>query len=171
MISNFKTWLDELAVIATKRKDAIELKTGKRPNWNNKVKNKEIKEKFTNEGALLQGIKPRSSNDRKAREWLYDLIWREFNSDNYFTGVKLTMEIELSDMKVGGLIYDYNKLLQSDAEYKIFVFQQKTVDDSNKLFDKLELCTNNYKNKVKSTFLLSCWCWETGTFLFKDISV
>jgi len=171
LINNFKTWLNELAVIATKRKDAIELKTGKRPKWNNKVKNKEIKEKFTNEGLLLKGIKPRSSNDRKAREWLYDLIWREFNSDDYFTGVKLAMEIELSDMKVGGLSYDYNKLLQSDAEYKVFVFQQRTVDDSEKLFNKLELCTNNYKNRVESTFFLSCWCWETGSFLFKDLRV
>jgi len=171
LINNFKTWLDELAIIAIKRKNTIELRTGKRPKWKNKIKNKEIKEKFTNEGRLIPGIKPRSSNDRKESEWLYDLIWREFDPDNHFIGVKLVMEIELSDMKENGLIYDYNKLLQSDAEYKIFIFQQKTVSNAEMLFNKFESCTKNYKNKIESTFFLSCWCWDTSTFLFKDFKV
>lgn len=171
MIEDFKCWFNELASAAIKRKDDVELKTGKRPKWNNKVKNKEIKKIFTDKGLLLKGIKPRSSNDKKAREWLYDLIWREFDSDKHFTGVKLAMEIELSDMTLGGLIYDYNKLLQSDAEYKVFVFQQKTIHDSEELFNKLELCSNNYNNRVKSKFLLSCWCWQTSTFIFTEFTV
>jgi hypothetical protein len=171
MIEEFKSWFNELGAAAKKRKDDIELKTGKRPAWNNKVKNKEIKEKFTNQVSHIESIKPRSSSDRKAREWMYDLIWREHDSNNHFSGVKLAMEIELSEMKVGGLIYDYNKLLQSDSVYKVFVFQQKTKVDMNVIFDELELRTNSYNHRAESEFLLSCWCWETGTFIFKDLHV
>ena len=168
MIKHFKTWFEELGKDAIKRKDAVALKTGKRPKWTNTVKNKEIKNKFSREelGLLIKGIKPRSSANSK--EWLYDLIWREFDSENNFLGVKLVMEIELSDMTEGGLVYDFNKLLQSDSEYKIFVFQQKTKEQSKYLFSQLAGCSGAYRHKVKSSFLLCCWCWDSGTFLFND---
>jgi len=168
MIDEFKLWFNELGVNAIERKKAIKLKTGKSPKWKSKVKNKEIKEKFTLNGLNIKGIRPRSSNDRKAKEWLYDLIWREFDDNKNFIGVKLAMEIELSDMKERGLIYDFNKIIQSDAEYRVFVFQQKTKNDSELLFEKLQSCSDNYVQKVKSNFLLSCWCWETGSFIFKE---
>jgi hypothetical protein len=171
LIVNFKDWFNKLGANAIKRKKAIALKTGKEPKWTRKTKNKEIKEKFTNEGRLIEGIKPRSSNDKKAGEWLYDFIWREFDSDNNFIGVKLVMEIELSDMKERGLMYDFNKILQSDAEYKVFVFQQKTEKESTKLLAKLKNSSEMYKNKVNSDFLLCCWGWETGTFLFEDFNI
>ena len=170
MIEDFKAWFTELGDNAIQRKNAIALKTGKRPKWSNTKKNKEIKERFSHEGLKISGIKPRSSADRKAREWLYDLIWREFDSDKNFIGVKLAMEIELSDMKERGLVYDYNKLLQSDSEYKIFVFQQKSKDQTEQIFRKLASCSEIYKNKAESSTLLCCWCWDTGTFLFHDFN-
>lgn len=169
MIEDFKSWLTELGENAVQRKNAIALKTGKRPKWTSTKKNKEIKEKFTREGLKLSGIKPRSSADRKAGEWLYDLIWREFDSGN-FLSVKLAMEIELSDMEERGLVYDYNKLLQSDSKYKVFVFQQKTKDEAKHIFGQLESRSKIYKNRTESSTLLCCWCWDTGTFLFHDFS-
>jgi hypothetical protein len=171
LIEDFKNWFNELGDNAMKWKRSVADITGKSPKWKSKVKNKEIKAKFTQEGLSLDRIKPRSSNDRKAREWLYDLIWREFDSENNFIGVKLAMEIELSDMKVGGLVYDFNKILQSDADYKVFVFQQKTREDSDMVFNKLISCSKKYKNKVESNYLLSCWCWETGTFIFNEFKI
>jgi hypothetical protein len=169
MIEDFKAWFNELGDYAIKRKKDVTLRTGKLPKWTNTVKNKEIKEKFSREGLLIEGVKPRSSANRKAREWLYDLIWREFDSENNFVGVKLAMEIELSDMKERGLVYDFNKLLQSDSDYKVFVFQQKNKEQSEYLFMQLAGRSGAYKHKVKSSILLCCWCWETGTFLFSDL--
>lgn len=168
MINEFKDWFIELGEHAIKRKNVTAFETGKRPKWTNTVKNKEIKERFLVEGRRLEGIKPRSSADRKAREWLYDLIWREFDSENNFVGVRLAMEIELSDMKESGLIYDFNKLLQSDSKYKIFVFQQQTNEQADNLFKKFRYRTELYNHKVKSHFLLSCWCWDSGTFIFNE---
>ena len=168
MINNFKYWFEQLAENANERKEKTPLENGQLPKWNNTTKNKEIKHKFTQEANQLKGITARSSNnDEAGGEWLYDLIWREYDSNN-FTGVKLAMEIELSDMKERGLVYDFNKLLQSDAEYKVFVFQQKTINETKNLFAKFKLCVDNYNNKVESNFLLACWCWETNTFIFKD---
>ena len=168
MIDEFKDWFTDMGDRAIKRKNAIALSTGKRPKWTNTVKNKEIKERFLVEGRRLEGIKPRSSADRKAREWLYDLIWREFDAENNFVGVKLAIEIELSDMKEGGLIYDFNKLLQSDSEYKVFVFQQQTREKADNTFKTFRSRTELYNHKVKSRFLLSCWCWDSGAFIFYE---
>lgn len=169
MIEDFKRWFVELGDHAINRKNAIALKTGKRPKWTNPVKNKEIKEKFSYEGLRIEGVKPRSSADRKSREWLYDLIWREFDSENNFVSVKLAMEIELSEMKERGLVYDFDKLLQSDSEYKIFVFQQQTKEQAEYVFKQLRIRSESYNHKLKSTFLLCCWSWDSGTFLFNEI--
>tara|TARA_R110000868_G_C10451559_1_gene726428 strand:- start:31 stop:558 length:528 start_codon:yes stop_codon:yes gene_type:complete len=170
LINNFKSWFTELGGQAISRKNAIALKTGKRPKWTNTVKNREIKEKFSVDGRRLEGIKPRSSADRKAREWLYDLIWREFDSENNFIGVKLVMEIEFSDMKENGLVYDFNKLVQSDSEYKIFVFQQQNKEKADNAFKQFRSRSEFYNHKMKSQFLLSCWCWDSGTFIFNEFS-
>ena len=169
MIDEFKIWFDELGFHAMERKKQIALVTGKRPKWTNSVKNKEIKQKFTEKARELSCIKSRSSIDRKAREWLYDLTWREFNEKNQFVGVKLAMEIELSDIKTSGLIYDFNKLLQSDAEYKVFVFQQSTIALSVEMFEMLSKAALAYRVRSPAKFLLVCWCWESGRFLYCEL--
>ena len=169
MVEDFKRWFVELGDHAISRKNDIALKTGKRPKWKNSVKNKEIKEKFSHEGRRIEGLRPRPSSDRKAGEWLYDLIWREFDSKNNFVGVKLAMEIELSDMRESGLVYDFNKLLQSDSDYKIFVFQQQTKEKAEYVFKQLRLRSESYNHKFKSTFLQCCWSWDSGAFLFNEI--
>ncbi|EJG1894794.1 MULTISPECIES: hypothetical protein [Vibrio] len=171
MISEFMSWFDELGTSAMERKKQAQLKSGIRPKWNNTLKNKEIKLMFSERGKHISGIRPRSSVDKKAKEWLYDLIWREFDSESNFIGVKLSMEIELSDMKLKGLRYDFNKLLQSDSEYKVFVFQQKTQVDADYIVYELTKSLSAYKHKSSSNYLLTCWCWETGTFLHHDMLV
>lgn len=170
MINEFKTWFDELGAYAMERKKNVALVTGKHPKWTSTFKNKEIKQKFTEKGREIKGIKPRSSVDRKAREWLYDLTWREFNDENQFVGVKLAMEIEMSDRKIRGLVYDFNKLLQSDAEYKVFVFQQPTMTLSVEIFDALSNAALAYRTRSSAEFLLVCWCWESGRFLYCELS-
>jgi len=85
--------------------------------WKSPVKNKEIKEQFAKEA---ENYNCQCRPGDKKREWLYDLVWRNFESGDYISTL-LAMEIELSD-GCGGIIYDFNKLLQSDANLKIMVF-------------------------------------------------
>ncbi len=170
MIEDFKRWFVELSDDAKARKIASSLETGTRQKWTNPVKNKEIKEKFSREGLRIEGVKPRSSADKKAGEWLYDLIWREFDSENNFVSVMLAMEIELSDMAERGLVYDFDKLLQSDSEYKIFVFQQQTKVQAEHLFNRFRLRSESYNHKLESIFLFCCWSWDSGTFLFNEFN-
>ncbi len=168
MIEDFKKWFEDLGNNALKRKADITAKTGKRPKWTNTVKNKEIKEKFTEKGLSIKGIHPRSSSDKKAKEWLYDLIWREFDDENNFIGVMLAMEIELSDMNKKGLIYDFNKILQSDSNYKVFVCQQKTLSETNNIIAILNNAAMKYKTKVEAELLIACWCWDSESFIFDN---
>lgn len=171
MIEEFKRWLSELGSNAVSRKNSIYAETGVRPKWDNRTKNTEIKKRFSEEALKIPGILPRSSSDRKAREWLYDMIWRKFDEDNDFIGVLLVMEIELSDMKKSGLVYDFNKVLQSDAEYKLFVCQQRTLAESVQVLGSLRAAAEKYDTRVKSSILLSCWCWETAEFSFDNFIV
>ena len=100
--------------------------------WKSPIKNKEIKEAFAKKAPDYEcQCRP----DIKKREWLYDLVWRKFDSGDYLSTL-LAMEIEVS-AGYKGVVYDFNKLLQSDAKLKIMVFQQKTVEEGEDILNKL----------------------------------
>ncbi len=89
--------------------------------WKSPAKNGAIKHRFRDEGERL-GFKSRPSYKTNTVEWLYDFVWREFDSHNHLKRVDLTMEIEVSYQS---LVYDFNKLLQAESRYKIVVFRSK----------------------------------------------
>ncbi len=172
MIEKYKFWFKELEIkaIAAKKRKAKNPEEWKKETWKAPEKNKQIKEKFTLEGKLA-GYRPRSSFDRKAREWLYDLIWREFDEDGFLIGVHLTMEIELSDKKEKDIRYDYNKLLQADSEYKVFVFQQKSVKNADEMLVFFEKVARKYNYKNSAKYLICCWCTSRNEFMFHDFDL
>jgi len=172
MIEDFKLWFKELELkaITVKKLKAKDPTKWKKEIWKAPEKNKQIKEKFTLEGRIL-GYRPRSSFDRKAREWLYDLIWREFDNDGFLINVPLAMEIELSDKKEKNIRYDFNKLLQADSEYKVFVFQQKSVKSSDEMLLPFEKVARKYKSKISSKYLICCWCTSKNEFMFNDFDL
>ena len=172
MIENFKLWFQELErkAIAAKKHKAKDPAKWKKEIWKAPEKNKQIKEKFALEGKLI-GYRPRSSFDKKAREWLYDFIWREFDDDDFLISVPLTMEIELSDKKEKDIRYDFNKLLQADSEYKVLVFQQKSVESSNKMLLSFEKIARKYKSRLSAKYLICCWCTSKNEFMFHDFDL
>jgi len=104
--------------------------------------------------------------DTKKREWLYDLVWRKFDSGDYLSTL-LAMEIEVS-AGYKGVVYDFNKLLQSDAKLKIMVFQQKTVEEGEDILNKLNSKISKYKHTFSSSYLLVCWVKSEYKFIFSD---
>lgn len=171
MLKTIESWLDDLEKVANKNKKSEE---GKGSNfiWYSANKNKDIKSKLSVEGEKLSNLSgnkltSRSSAESAGGEWLYDFILQEHDICGNFIGVKLAAEIELSDSKISGLRYDFNKLLQSDAEFKLFVFQQKDVEKFNKIIDELSISIEMYNHKLNSNLLIACWSTDDYTFLYK----
>lgn len=172
MIQLFKQCFLELRDQAIdNKKDKAKIKGDeslwKKEIWASPDKNKEIKARFRDEGERL-GYRSRPSYKTKVGEWLYDFVWREFDEQDNLKRVVLTMEIEMSDRHFK---YDFNKLLQSDSQYKIMVIQVKDEYECQKVFESLEEAINLYEVKVISQYLLVGWCTSKNDFMFREISV
>lgn len=172
MIEEFKQWLIEIqeAALAHKREQALaagDVTKWKRFIWTSTNKNKAIKARFRDEGAE-RGYRSRPSYKTGAGEWLYDFVWREFDENNDLLKVVLTMEIEVSESKIPSLLYDFQKLLQADSEYKIFVFQTETEADVLAAMDALKAAAQHYQSKSESKFLLCGWSTQLNLFSFDE---
>ncbi len=175
MIDNFKKWLLEIQDAALgekvkKASDKGDASRWKKEIWTSPEKNKAIKAKFRDEGVQL-GYRSRPSYKTGASEWLYDFVWRKFDDDNYLQEVVLAMEIEMSDRDIKPLLHDFTKLLQSDARYKIFVFQQKTEDDVGAMIEQLTMTAQRYSTKLPAEYLLCGWSTALNQFTFSDFTV
>lgn len=102
---------------------------------------------------------------------MYDFALREFDEKNRLVSIYLAVEIELSDSKLGGLVYDFNKLLQSDAPYKGFIFQQKDELAFSEILDNLEATLGRYNHRINSEFLISCWITSKYQFVCEQYVV
>lgn len=174
MLDKIQAWLNELEIKANENKKAAKL-DGKKYIWYSTQKNKDIKRKFSTEGEKLPAsgtrLSSRSSGDSSGGEWLYDFVLREFDESNRLIGIRLAVEIELSDSKPGGLVYDFNKLLQSDAPYKGFIFQQKDDLSFSEILEHLEAALDRYTHRLDSEFLISCWITSKYQFICKQYVV
>ncbi len=147
--------------------------------WFAKYKNKEIKEKFANEFANFSSetgkIKCRYSDpdDSENSEFLYDfsvIEWKkqvgEDSEEPSLLRTILAMELEFSDKEIrkgwkGGIKYDFHKLLQADAPYKIMAFYMRDDKDPDVIlnaFNELETAAIAYKKRCDSELLL----WGCG---------
>lgn len=174
MIDSFKGWLIDISSEAIKEKKAKARAKGDESLWQKEIwsspcKNRAIKERFMIEGDR-RGYKSRPSSSTKAREWLYDFVWRKFDDKGNLTSVDLVMEIEVSDMNTGGIRYDFNKLLQADAKYKILVFQLKTEIEVESAIEVLRSAAMAYTSKVEANFLLCGWITSMNMFKFEEFS-
>ena len=184
----FEKWLK---AVADKAKDDAE-KVAKDPSqpsfkWMPSAKNIEIKRKFKEEiDALTVGmdnkIEVRYSGKckedaedlliKKNSEFLYDISVLEWEyvegKDEIFVSNILAMELEFSDSqmrkgKKGGFKFDFHKLLQSDAPFKVFCFYKsdKKGDASiTKELRELKELAERYKSRCNSKLLI--WCCGRG---------
>lgn len=175
MLDQFKIWFTEIAQKAIDQKVSKASKKGNAETWKSEIwrssdKNSDIKKRFRDEGAA-RGYKSRPSYVSGAGEWLYDFVWREFDEDERLVRVVLAMEIEVSACNPKSIRYDFNKLLQADAEYKILVFQQKTKSEVDSTFSFLQDSFSIYQKKSDSAFLICGWCTAENSFSFRELGI
>ena len=173
MLDQFEQWLKEV------REDAVAAKmaTAKEANisnwkkiiWKAPDKNRAIKAKFREMSQKLKAsghFEVKCWSSKNGGEWLYDLVWHKVDKMGNMIEVILTMEIEMSYMDECIKRHDFNKLLQADSTYKVFVFQQKTEADVMLGMEKLKSAAAHYRFRTGSDFLLCGWSTQKNDFFF-----
>lgn len=173
---NLIPWLMErlglIQYVAIERKKALAAENNggdssqwKREIWKSPYKNREIKAALAAEGQRL-GFQVLPAGNRG--EWLYDLAWRRLDANRNLIGIPLAVEIEVSDNHLWGIRYDFNKLLQAQADHKLMVFQVQTQDEVEKTFARLEESIQVYPHAAPCRYLLCGWSTQQNIFWFKQ---
>lgn len=136
----------------------------KREIWKSPTKNGDIKAALVAEGQRL-GFQVLPAGNRG--EWLYDLVWRRLDANRNLIGMPLAVEIEVSDNRLWGIRYDFNKLLQAQADHKLMVFQVQTQDEVEAVFERLEESIKVYPHAVTCRYLLCGWSTQQNAFHFR----
>lgn len=116
--------------------------------------------------------------DFRNAEWLFDLHWYTEGKNPYTTvSLPLIMECEWQQKRKGdkvnefsGIKYDFQKLLVSNAEFRLMIFKVTKPTDFAKLSDYFEDNIGNYKHLEKgSKFLFIAFSEREKTFYYQLI--
>ena len=114
----------------------------------------------------------------KNSEWLFDLHWYVEGKNPYTTTrLPLVMECEWQQKRKGdrkvafsGIKYDFQKLLVSNAEFRLMIFKIKNLNDFNFLSEYFEDNISNYEQLLKnSKFLFIAFYDKEKTFYYTEI--
>ena len=93
-------------------------------------------------------------NDNQNSEWLYDLIWYK-NQDGFLSEIPFIMESEWS-YGYDCIKYDFEKLLQSDAELKLMICCHKNGENDIQYFNEyFPKAIQIYKKQATSTYMFA----------------
>jgi hypothetical protein len=105
------------------------------------------------------------------REWLYDMVWYKENSDNMLIEVPFVLEMEWSNFDKE-IKYDFEKLLISNSELRVMIFQKKSKDEVyriiNEMIDRINVFKN--KNEADKYLLIGMDISGDGAFYIKFYS-
>ena len=148
--------------------------------WWARDKNKEIKKMLAEKGDKCFGLYSYYSGKGR-KEFLYDFCWvrrekRKDGKSDRLIEVVMAAEMEFSDRKLGkghlgGIRFDFNKLLQSDARYKIMFFQMPLKEEVESHAEKLICDANSYYSKFLSEVFICGWPWGDKEKRFRCYSV
>jgi hypothetical protein len=104
------------------------------------------------------------SSRKKSSEWLYDITILEVDEGGNILRLPLIAESEWKP-SLAEICYDFDKLLQSKADMKIMVFQQKSKENVEEVFQKLSTRLSMFKMRTEQeVFLLFGLDWSQGVF-------
>lgn len=160
--------LNELEILIFK---SIQEITNRSLKISSSIITKEIKIKI---GKLGYKKKYEVASSEHHGEWIYDLIWFT-EKDDILLSVPLVLESEISDRTKKGLRFDFEKLLISKSENKIFICMAEGKYSDNSVSNIKELLYKSFRS-FKSMFknervLLLIWDdYNTGNlfpFIFE----
>lgn len=112
-------------------------------------------------------------------EWMYDLHWYKEGNDHYTTvNLPLVMECEWQHrhrrerqkVAYSGIKYDFQKLLITNAEYRLMVFKIVRLSDLDHLMEYFNGNINGYKQLPKGAkFLFVGFYHKKRTFYYHEL--
>ncbi|WP_316752572.1 hypothetical protein [Pedobacter gandavensis] len=87
------------------------------------------------------------------REWLYDIVWYQEDSENRLIRTPLIVESEWS-RNYSGIKYDFEKLLIGNAEKRLMICQSEPSQVEN-LFVKFKEAINAFEENYNDRFLIA----------------
>lgn len=108
-------------------------------------------------------------NGRFEGEWLFDICWYQNNANKFLEKIPLIVESEWG-RTIGEIKYDFEKLLQSNAEHRLMICQAKPdqFDDLRKYF--YQAIKAYQYSKIGDRFLFAIFDdFNTGEFEYRLI--
>jgi len=104
-----------------------------------------------------------SEEEKDCGEWLYDYVEYEENNDsNSLKNIILVAESEWQHYRqenyFSDLKFDFEKLLVAKSDYRLFVFENNTMDEVKENIEKLKEIIKNFdKKQIGERFLFAGW--------------
>jgi hypothetical protein len=120
----------------------------------NRIWTNRIKEKIGDLGVKLgHNVAIGGFINKFEREWLYDVVWYNEDSEKRLTRIPLIVESEW-DRNYLGIKYDFEKLLVGNAEKRLMICQART-NEIPELFEKLKRAINTFEENYGDRFLIA----------------
>jgi len=107
-------------------------------------------------------------------EWLFDLCWLEYAEGPFeqvpLISVPLALECEWQ-IGISHIKHDFEKLLLTNANLKVMIFQQETLADAKETCAKLREWIERFGPSSSGRYLLCCYVkdGEPKNFHFEEI--
>ena len=101
-------------------------------------------------------------------EWLYDLVWLEYDGDNI---VRIPLAVESEWLKPTDVLEDFQKLCQSRSELRLMIFQARNEKERDSISSDLkkQICKFT-RSDATDQYLLSCWVHNDRAFHHEYLS-
>lgn len=133
-----------------------------RGNWTTEIKGRLCK--------LVKALEPRSGVCASAcrgadyGEWLYDFCWYVENDAGL---MRIPLVVECEWYPDGGDDGDFQKLLQARAEHRAWIFEAKTPEDIDKIFNECRAAIGRFRDTSPGDrYLFAGLGWSPREFRF-----
>lgn len=128
---------------------------------------------------LPEHLTQKNGGEEKNREWLWDIHWYTEDKKIPFSPRTLPLVAEIewennkedSTIKYSSVMYDFQKLVITNAEFRLMIFYLQTqldIEDLDKYFEYVIFRSyRHFSGKV--TFLLVAYFETERTFYFREI--
>lgn len=103
-------------------------------------------------------------SEKFEREWLYDIVWYQEDSENRLIRIPLIVESEWGG-NYSGIKYDFEKLLVGNAERRLMICQSKASQVDN-LFIKFKDAINAFEEDYNDRFLIAILDSDTESIFY-----
>ncbi|MDR3697913.1 hypothetical protein [Mucilaginibacter sp.] len=98
------------------------------------------------------------------KEWLYDIVWYQEDSEKRLVRIPLIVECEW-DRSYSGIKYDFEKLLVGNAERRLMICQSNPGEVEN-LFLRFQEAINIFEENYNDRFLIAILDSDSESFYY-----